>query len=70
MIDTLSGAVVKTLKPGPAVLHMEFTPRGHEVWVSVRDAGRVDVYDARSFQKLGEIAAPGSVRDLLHRARP
>ncbi|MCP3056268.1 protein nirF [Aurantimonas sp. LRZ36] len=53
--DTIE--VIDTLTPGPAVLHMEFTARGHEVWVSVRDAGRVDIYDARSFEKLGEIAA-------------
>jgi len=57
VIDTLSGEVIHRLTPGPAVLHMEFTPRGHEVWVSVRDAGRVDIYDTRSFAKLGEIAA-------------
>lgn len=57
VIDSLSGEVVHQLKPGPAVLHMEFTARGHEVWVSVRDAGRVDIYDTRSFRKLGEIAA-------------
>ncbi len=57
VIDTPSGEVIHTLKPGPAVLHMEFTARGHEVWVSVRDAGRVDIYDTRSFEKLGEIAA-------------
>jgi protein NirF len=57
VIDTLSGEVLKTLKPGPAVLHMEFTPRGHEVWVSVRDAGRIDIYDARSFEKKAEIPA-------------
>ncbi len=57
VIDTLSGEIVHTLTPGPAVLHMEFTPRGHEVWVSVRDADRVDIYDAATFEKLGEIAA-------------
>jgi len=57
VIDTPSGEVIHTLKPGPAVLHMEFTPRGHEVWVSVRDADRIDIYDTRSFEKLGEIAA-------------
>jgi protein NirF len=57
VIDTLSGEVLRTLKPGPAVLHMEFTSRGHEVWVSVRDAGRIDVYDTRSFEKKAEIAA-------------
>jgi protein NirF len=57
VIDTASGEIVRTLTPGPAVLHMEFTPRGHEVWVSVRDADRVDVYDAESFEKLAEIPA-------------
>lgn len=57
VIDTPSGEVLKTLKPGPAVLHMEFTPRGNEVWVSVRDAGRVDIYDAHSFEKKAEIPA-------------
>jgi protein NirF len=57
VIDTLSGEVVHTLKPGPGVLHMEFAPRGHEVWVSVRDADRIDVYDTRTFEKRGEIPA-------------
>jgi protein NirF len=27
------------------------------VWVSVRVADRVDIYDARSFEKVGELAA-------------
>jgi protein NirF len=57
VVDTLSGEVVKEWKPGPAVLHIEFTPRGHEVWVSVRDANVVHVYDTRTFEKKGEIAA-------------
>lgn len=57
VVDTRTGDVVKQWKPGPAVLHMEFTPRGHEVWVSVRDADTVQVYDARSFVKKAEIPA-------------
>ncbi len=57
VIDVPSGEVVRDLAPGPAVLHMEFAPRGAEVWVSVRDAGRVDVYDTRTFEKLAEIQA-------------
>lgn len=57
VLETLSGEIVRTLTPGPAVLHMEFTSRGHEVWVSVRDANRIDVYDTRSFQKKAEIPA-------------
>ena len=57
VIDTLSKKIVHEFKPGPAVLHMEFTPRGHEVWISVRDAGKVMIYDTQSFEKLGEINA-------------
>lgn len=57
IVDGASLRVVHQLKPGPAVLHMEFTPRGHEVWVSVRDADRIDVFDARSFAKVAEIPA-------------
>jgi protein NirF len=57
VIDTPSLKVVHEFKPGPAALHMEFTPRGHEVWISVRDAGRVDIYDTQTFKKTGEIAA-------------
>ena len=57
VIDALSGTVVHELKPGPAVLHMEFLPRGNEVWVSVRDSNVVHVYDARRFTKVAEIPA-------------
>jgi len=57
VIDSRSAEVVKEWRPGPAVLHMEFTARGHEVWVSVRDANAVHVYDARTFEKKAEIAA-------------
>lgn len=57
IVDSRSHEVVHTLKPGPAVLHMEFAPRGAEVWMSVRDADRVAIYDTRSFAKLGEIEA-------------
>lgn len=57
VIDTLTKQVIHELHPGPGVLHMEFTPRGHEVWVSVRDAGKVVVYDTETFEPLAEIAA-------------
>jgi len=57
VIDTLSKRVIHQFKPGPGVLHMEFTARGHEVWLSVRDAGKVMVYDTGSFEKLREIEA-------------
>ena len=57
VIDAVSKEVIHQFKPGPAVLHMEFTPRGHEVWISVRDAGKVMVYDTRTFEKRREIEA-------------
>lgn len=57
VIDTVSKQVIHAFRPGPAVLHMEFTPRGHEVWISVRDANKIMVYDTHSFEKLREIPA-------------
>ncbi len=57
VIDVVSRKVVQELKPGPAVLHMEFTPRGEQVWVSVRDDNRVDVYDTATFQRVQQIPA-------------
>ena len=57
VIDTLTGKVVKTLAPGKAVLHMEFTPRGEQVWVSARDDNKVVIYDTATFEKIGEILA-------------
>lgn len=55
VVDTLTLQVVHRFKAGPAVLHMEFTPRGHEVWVSVRDSDRVHVYDTATFAKKAEL---------------
>jgi protein NirF len=57
VIDVPSQKIIKTFKPGKAILHMEFTPRGEQVWVSVRDANRVDVYDTETFKRLAEIPA-------------
>lgn len=57
VIDVPSLRIVKTLKPGPAVLHMEFTPRGEEVWVSVRDADKVVVYDTETFEQRAVLPA-------------
>jgi len=55
VVDVPSLQVIHEFKPGPATLHMEFTPRGHEVWISVRDADMVEIYDARTFEKRGEL---------------
>lgn len=57
VIDVPSRKIVHEFKPGKAVLHLEFTPRGEQVWISVRDAGRVDVYDTESFARLKTLPA-------------
>ena len=57
VIDTETMAVVKTLTPGKGVLHMEFEPRGEQVWASVRDEGRIAIFDTGSFEELDTIAA-------------
>ena len=48
VIDTESLNIIKTLEPGKGVLHMEFEPRGEEVWISVRDKNQVQVYDTET----------------------
>jgi protein NirF len=55
VIDVPSQTIVHEFSPGPAVLHLEFTPRGEQVWLSVRDADRVEVYDTASFERLTEL---------------
>jgi protein NirF len=55
VIDTESLKIIKTLKPGKAVLHMEFSPRGEHVWLSVRDEDRVDIVDTKTFEVINSI---------------
>ena len=57
VIDVESRQIVHTMKPGKAVLHMEFTPRGEHVWISVRDENRIQIHDTASFEKIAEIPA-------------
>lgn len=57
VIDTLAGKVVHRMEPGKGILHMEFAPRGENVWLSARDDNKVVIYDTMNFALLGEIAA-------------
>ena len=57
VIDVPSRTIIKTLKPGKAVMHMEFTPRGEHIWVSARDEDRVGIYDSSTFEIIGELPA-------------
>ena len=68
VIDVPSLAVVRSLKPGRAVLHLEFTPRGEQVWISSRDDGRVTVYDTRTYAELARLDAD-SPRGIFLAAR-
>ncbi len=69
-IDTLD--VVHTLTPGKGVLHLELTPRGDAVWLSVRDEDRVEVYSTRTFERLRALPAdkPSGIFFTSRAARP
>jgi len=55
IIDIASLEVIHELQPGKAILHMEFTPRGEEVWLSARDDDRVYIYNTESFAQVAHI---------------
>jgi protein NirF len=57
VIDTLAGKVVHAFAPGKGILHMEFAPRGENVWLSARDDHKVLIHDTATFARLGEIPA-------------
>ena len=57
IIDTLSRRIVRTLRPGKGILHMEFEPRGEEVWISVRDRDEVQVYDTETLERVATLPA-------------
>ena len=57
VIDAEARTVAATLEPGRAVLHMEFTPRGEEVWISARDDHRVVVIDTATLKTVATLAS-------------
>ena len=57
VIDTQSLQISGTLQPGKGVLHMEFSPRGEAVWISVRDADEIQVYDTATLERLAILPA-------------
>ena len=55
VIDVPSMKVIHKLNVGKGALHMEFTPRGENVWISVRDEDQVKIFstaDAKLLQSL------------------
>ncbi|VVM72325.1 hypothetical protein PS662_01870 [Pseudomonas fluorescens] len=57
VIDTETHAIVADLQPGPAVLHMEFTARGDQLWLSLRDGNQVQVWDPYSLTLISTLPA-------------
>jgi len=58
VIDIPSHKLIDTLHPGKAVLHIEFAPKGEQVWLSARDDDKVAVYDTETRQQLTEFKVP------------
>jgi len=54
-VDTLKP--VKTLHAGKGVLHLEFTPRGDQLWASVRDEDKLIVYDTATLRPVKTLPA-------------
>jgi protein NirF len=63
VIDVPTLEIVHEFQPGKAVMHLEFTPRGEQVWISLRDEDRVEVYDTASFARLAvlPVAKPSGI---------
>jgi len=57
VIDSESHEIIATLEPGPAVLHMEFTARGDQLWLSVRDGNEVQVWDPYRLELIKRLPA-------------
>ena len=57
VVDVASMQVIKALLPGRSVLHLEFTPRGEQAWISSRDDDAVVVYDTASFAETARLHA-------------
>jgi protein NirF len=57
VIDVPTLAIAHTFSPGKAVMHLEFTPKGDQVWISARDDDVVRVYDPRTLRLLRELPA-------------
>ena len=57
VIDVETHQIIKTLRPGKGVLHMEFTPRGEAVWISVRDQNQLQIYDTQQMSLIKQLTA-------------
>lgn len=47
----------KTMKLGPGVLHMEFTPKGDQVWISIRDQNEIQIFKTDDWTLIKKLPA-------------
>ncbi|WP_020408330.1 cytochrome D1 domain-containing protein [Hahella ganghwensis] len=57
VIDTKELQIINTIDAGKTVLHMEFTPRGDQLWVSLRDENRIVIFDPYRMLPIASVAA-------------
>jgi len=57
VIDSETFKIIKQFQPGKGILHMEFTPRSEQVWVSVRDIDQVIIYDTQTLTEVKRLPA-------------
>jgi len=57
VIDSETFKIVKQFQPGKGILHMEFTPRSEQVWVSVRDNDEIIIYDTQTLKEVKRLPA-------------
>ena len=57
VVDVKTMEVVKTLKPGKKIFHLQFTPKGKAVYLSSNGDNKVLVYDTKTFELIKEIPA-------------
>lgn len=57
VIDVETLEVKKTIDAGKGAIDPQFTPKGEAVYISIREEGKVAVYDTDSYQLMKEIPA-------------
>ena len=57
VIDASKLEIGETFSAGKAALHFEFTPRGEQVWIALRDDNAVAIYDTDTLKEIVRLPA-------------
>jgi len=57
VIDSQSDKIIQTFTLGKGALHMEFSPRGEEIWISVRDENKIMVFNTNTLKLINTMEA-------------